>query len=59
MAHLKKILFWLPMLWSSITNARCISGRILDVWLDKMACITQKDRRKLMALALSSLLTSG
>ena len=36
-----------------------ISGRILDVWLDKMACVSQADRRKLMALALSSLLTSG
>lgn len=36
-----------------------VAGRILDVWLDKMPCVTQSDRRKLLALALASLLTSG
>ncbi len=34
-------------------------GRLLDVWLDKMACVTQPERKKLMSLALCSLLTSG
>lgn len=36
-----------------------VAGRILDVWLDKMLQVTQPDRKKLLSLALSSLLTSG
>jgi hypothetical protein len=35
-----------------------VLNRILDVWLDKMALVTQFDRRKLLALALASLLTA-
>ncbi len=31
-------------------------GRVLDVWMDKMGCVTQHDRKKLLALALCSLL---
>ena len=36
-----------------------ITGRILDVWIKKMPCVTDPPRRKLLSLALSSLLTSG
>ena len=32
------------------------AGRVLDVWIDKMSLVTQSDRRKLLALGLSSLL---
>ena len=35
------------------------SGKVLDVWCDKMACVTAPERRKLMALALASLLTTA
>ena len=33
-------------------------GKVLDVWCDKMPCVTAPERRKLLALALASLLTS-
>lgn len=36
-----------------------IAGKLLDVWMDKMPCVTQPDRRKLLSLALTSLLNSG
>jgi hypothetical protein len=32
------------------------AGRVLDVWIEKMPLITQTDRRKLLALGMSSLL---
>ena len=32
------------------------AGRILDVWIEKMPLVTQTDRRKLLALGLSSLI---
>ncbi|GLH14983.1 Importin-11 [Gryllus bimaculatus] len=35
-----------------------VLNRILDVWLDKMALVTQLDRRKLLGLAMASLLTA-
>jgi hypothetical protein len=35
-----------------------VLNKILDVWLDKMALVTEFDRRKLLALALASLLTA-
>ena len=38
---------------NSITSA---AGRILDVWIEKMPLVTQTDRRKLLALGLSSLI---
>ena len=38
---------------SGITSA---AGRILDVWIEKMPLVTQTDRRKLLALGLSSLI---
>ena len=38
---------------NSITSA---AGRILDVWIEKMPMVTQTDRRKLLALGLSSLI---
>ena len=31
---------------------------VLDVWCDKMPCVTAPERRKLLALALASLLTT-
>ena len=34
-------------------------GRVLDVWLDKMLSVTQPERKKLLSLALASMLTSG
>jgi len=40
------------------SNHNDVAGKVLDVWLDKMACVTVAERRKLMALALSSLLTT-
>ncbi|XP_063215721.1 importin-11-like isoform X2 [Bacillus rossius redtenbacheri] len=35
-----------------------VLDKILDVWLDKMALVTQLERRKLLGLALASLLTA-
>jgi hypothetical protein len=35
-----------------------VLNKILDVWLDKMGLVTQLERRKLLGLALTSLLTS-
>ena len=35
------------------------AGRVLDVWLEKMPLATQSDRKKLLAMGLSSLLTNG
>lgn len=32
--------------------------KMMDVWLDKMALVTQFERRKLLGLALASLLTA-
>ena len=32
--------------------------QVLDVWCDKMPCVTAPERRKLLALALASLLTT-
>jgi hypothetical protein len=32
--------------------------KMLDVWLDKMALVTQFERRKLLVLAIASLLTA-
>ena len=37
-------------------NITSAAGRLLDVWIEKMPLVTQTDRRKLMALGLSSLL---
>eukprot|EP00095_Tigriopus_kingsejongensis_P011540 snap_masked-scaffold33_size549341-processed-gene-2.6 protein:Tk11540 transcript:snap_masked-scaffold33_size549341-processed-gene-2.6-mRNA-1 annotation:"Importin-11" len=36
-----------------------VAGRILDVWLDKMIHVTQPDRKKLLSLALTSLITAN
>jgi len=36
-----------------------IAAQILDVWMDKMPCVTQPERRKLLSLALTSLMNSG
>ena len=36
-----------------------VVGRLLDVWMDKMPCVTQPEKKKLLALALCSLLGSG
>ena len=33
-----------------------VAGRVLDVWLEKMPLATQSDRKKLLAMGLSSLL---
>lgn len=35
-----------------------VLNKMLDVWLDKMALVTQLERRKLLGLALASLLTA-
>merc|ERR1712059_118652 len=40
------------------SNHNEVAGKVLDVWCDKMACVTAPERRKLLALALSSLLTT-
>jgi len=40
------------------SNHNDVAGKILDVWCDKMPCVTAPERRKLLALALTSLLTS-
>ncbi|CAG2054934.1 unnamed protein product [Timema podura] len=39
------------------SRAEIILDKILDVWLDKMALVTQLERRKLLGIALTSLLT--
>ncbi len=36
-----------------------VSGQLLDVWLKKMETVTQPERKKLLSLALASLLNSG
>merc|ERR1719244_1082718 len=38
------------------SNHNEVAAKVLDVWCDKMACVTAPERRKLLALALSSLL---
>ena len=40
------------------SNHNDVAGKALDVWCDKMPCVTAPERRKLLALALASLLTS-
>jgi hypothetical protein len=35
-----------------------VLNKMLDVWLDKMALVTQLERRKLLGLSLASLLTA-
>jgi len=40
------------------SNHSDVAGKILDVWLDKMACVTAPERRKLLSLALASLITT-
>jgi len=40
------------------SNHNDVAGKVLDVWCDKMPCVTAPERRKLLALALSSLLTT-
>merc|ERR1712112_177830 len=40
------------------SNHNDVAGKILDVWCDKMPCVTAPERRKLLALALTSLLTT-
>lgn len=35
-----------------------VTGKLLDVWLERMTLVTQPERSKLLALALSSLLSS-
>jgi len=40
------------------SNHNEVAGKILDVWCDKMPCVTAPERRKLLALALTSLLTT-
>nr|CAD7396049.1 unnamed protein product [Timema cristinae] len=39
------------------SRAEIILDKILDVWLDKMPLVTQLERRKLLGIALTSLLT--
>ena len=41
-----------------VKNLTPSAGKVLDVWCDKMPCVTAPERRKLLALALASLLTS-
>lgn len=40
------------------TSQEMVLGKILDVWLDKMSLVTQPERRKLLGLALASMLTA-
>jgi len=40
------------------SNHNDVAVKVLDVWMDKMGCVTAPERRKLLALALSSLLTT-
>jgi len=40
------------------SNHNDVAGKVLDVWCDKMPCVTAPERRKLLALALASLLTT-
>ncbi|XP_049837055.1 importin-11 isoform X1 [Schistocerca gregaria] len=44
---------------SSRQSQETVLDKMLDVWLDKMALVTQLERRKLLGLALASLLTAG
>ena len=41
------------------SNSDEVSGQLLDVWIDKMPCVTQPERRKLLSLALTSLMSTG
>ena len=41
------------------TNPDDVAGQLLDVWIDKMPCVTQPERRKLLSLALTSLMSTG
>ena len=41
------------------SNSDEVSGQLLDVWIDKMPCVTQPERRKLLSLALTSLMITG
>ena len=45
-------------LFSIVTKNKINTFKVLDVWCDKMACVTAPERRKLLALALASLLTT-
>jgi hypothetical protein len=36
-----------------------VAARLLDVWFDKMPCVTQPEKKKLLSLALCSMLGSG
>ena len=40
-------------------NSDDVAAQILEVWSEKMPCVTQPDRRKLLSLALTSLMNSG
>merc|ERR1711963_397471 len=40
------------------SNHNDVAGKVLDVLCDKMPCVTAPERRKLLALALASLLTT-
>ena len=41
------------------SNSDDVAGQLLDVWIDKMPCVTQPERRKLLSLALTSLMSTG
>lgn len=51
------VIYWLKNVWYVCPYFPL--GRALDVWLEKMVHVTQDDRKKLLSLALVSLLTSG
>eukprot|EP00088_Acartia_fossae_P019523 TRINITY_DN2140_c0_g1_i15.p1 TRINITY_DN2140_c0_g1~~TRINITY_DN2140_c0_g1_i15.p1 ORF type:complete len:975 (-),score=198.52 TRINITY_DN2140_c0_g1_i15:611-3535(-) len=40
------------------SNHNDVAGKVMDVWLDKMPCVIAPERRKLLGLALASLLTT-
>ena len=40
-------------------NSDDVAGQVLDVWMEKMPCVTQPDRRKLLSLSLTSLMSTG
>ena len=42
-----------------LSNPDDVAGQLLDVWIDKMPCVTQPERRKLLSLALTSLMSTG
>ena len=42
-----------------LSNSDDVAGQLLDVWIDKMPCVTQPERRKLLSLALTSLMSTG